>query len=172
MLVIGDSHVRRINEFMPLIDSKLRQGYVTVDLEFRGGSGLSFAEERLRRARGYDIVIIMVGGNDLDRGATHVCFEHAYAVFERLARQAGIRSVIITSLLPRQDPWFNTRARQHFRECWDRYYGRRDSIITFWQWDLRQPFRTIDGVHLERPAYRKAVKSLLAPILWVVNRHI
>ena len=48
--MIGDSHVRRINKFMPIIDSNLRQGYVTVDLEFRGGAGLSFAEERLRRA--------------------------------------------------------------------------------------------------------------------------
>ena len=51
-LVVGDSHVRRINEFMPLIDSNLRQGYVTVDLKFRGGAGLSFAEERIRRALG------------------------------------------------------------------------------------------------------------------------
>ena len=51
----------------------------------------------------------MVGGNNLDPDATHVCFEHAYATFEKLARQAGIsiRSVIISSLRPKLDPWFN-----------------------------------------------------------------
>ena len=121
-------------------------------------TGLSFTEEWLRASQGYCIVIIMMGGNDLNRGATHVCFRHAFTTIERQARQAGIRSVIITSLWPRQ-----VRASVHFRERSDRYYSPGDRVISFWQWDIRQLLTTTDGAHLEIPAYRKAIKYLLAP---------
>ena len=172
MLVIGDSHVRRIREYQHLITAKLRQGRVSIDWRFRGGAYLDFAEREVERAYGYDIIVMMVGGNDLDRGTPRASIEASYARMENLARIRGVKRLIVTSIWPRRDANFNAVARTHARVCSSLYQNLRRNLITFWEWDERQPFRTYDGVHLEHHGYEKAVKYLLAPILWVIKHHM
>ena len=82
MLVIGNSHVRRMSEFEYLIRAKLGQGRVTIDWRFRGRAHLDFAEREVERAVGYDIIVIMVGGNDIDSGTTRARMESSYARME------------------------------------------------------------------------------------------
>ena len=43
--------------------------------------------------------------------------------------------------------------------------------ITYWRWDRRQPWRTVDRVHLTYRGYSKAIKYLMAKILWM-DKHI
>ena len=69
VLVIGDSHVRRMMEFHHLLLEKLYQGQVDVEFRYRGGARLDFAEQEIKRAHNIYVVMIMVGGNDLDSGA-------------------------------------------------------------------------------------------------------
>ena len=90
---------------------------VRVEWLWRGGAGVSFAEEygTRYRARGHRIVILMVGGNDIDNGMS------PHQLADRMGRLAydyahlrgGPDCVIIPSLWPRQDGHYN-RQIMHF----------------------------------------------------------
>ena len=66
-----------------------------MDLRFKGWACLDFVERQLRWAGGFNIAVIMVGGNDLQNGAMPRYFENYCARIEALARQTGIRSIDI-----------------------------------------------------------------------------
>jgi hypothetical protein len=66
VLIVGDSHVRRMRAFRRHLDGHLR--LVSVEWLFRGGATVAFAEDNTQQARGHKIVILMIGGNDLDNG--------------------------------------------------------------------------------------------------------
>lgn len=170
VLVIGDSHVRRMAEFRHILQAKLHHNRIRVNFVHRGGAHLSFAESEVKKAYGYDIVLIMVGGNDLDRGATIPYFEASYRRIETAARERGITQIIITSVWPRHNGLFNHRATLLTQHLWTLF--QYNQLVTFWQWDYRQSFMTYDGVHLMLRGYRKAISYLLAPILWAVKHKI
>ena len=71
---------------MPLIEEKLVRTDVWVQLCQKGGAHLDQAEECMRHARGYDVVIIMVGGNYVHSGAGRLHFERSYGNIDRMAR--------------------------------------------------------------------------------------
>ena len=164
---MGDSHVRRIGAFTNLLHTKLSRGEVSVSFSHRGGAGLNFILNNIEQARGFDILIIMAGGNDLTRGAKIPYFKQTYDTIEEMARELGVKQVIITSFWPRRAPAYNHMAREHHEYFEDHF--RTNRLMTFWNWDRRQAFRTYDGVHLEQRGYQKAVRYLIAPILWSIK---
>ena len=170
VLIVGDSHVRRMAEHEALLRAKLNYGRLQMTYRYPGGARRDFAIEEMFYTCQFDVVVIMVGGNDLDSGAGPIHFQASYKQIEDQARRAGVKSLIITSIWPRHNPVFNRNARAHTTFFSNMYYDH--NLITFWQWDDRQPFRTYDGVHLQWSGYKKAMTYLLAPILWVVNNRI
>ena len=164
---MGNSHVRRIGAFGDLLHTKLNRGEVSVSFSHRGGAGLNFVINNLEQARGFDILVIMAGGNDLTRGAKIPYFQQTYDTIEETARELGVQQVIITSFWPRRAPSYNQMAREHHEYFEDHFIV--NGLMTFWSWDRRQSFRTFDGVHLEQKGYQKAIKYLIAPILWAIK---
>ena len=96
VLIISESHVRRTSEFEYLIRTKLGQGRITIDWRFRGGAHLDFAEREVERAVGYDMIVIMVGGNDIDSGTTRARMGSSYARIELIAKERRVKRLIIT----------------------------------------------------------------------------
>ena len=165
---MGDSHVRRIEEYRGLMDGKLNRGEIAVSFVYRGGAGLDFILCNMEQARGYDILIVMAGSNDLSRQAKRPYFEHCYRIIEERSRELGVRQTVITSFWPRKDVQYNRVAllhHQHMSVCL-----KDHPRMTYWSWDRRQPSRTYDSVHLHQHGYEKAVKYLIAPILWAAKR--
>lgn len=66
VLVIGDSHVRRMTPYHGRITQHLCG--ISVTFECTEGTGLHFAEEQVCEARGFDIKIMITGGNNIDNG--------------------------------------------------------------------------------------------------------
>ena len=66
---MGDSHVRRIAVHRNLLHEELNRGEVSVSFLHRGGAELQFVLQNMDQAIGFDIVIVMAGGNDLANGA-------------------------------------------------------------------------------------------------------
>ena len=146
-----------------IIESLLaRRDRINVTFRFRGGAKLDFVMHELQYARQFDVVIV-----DLSSGITLTQFEAAYRNIEHLARRARIQSVIITSIWPRSDCYFNMQARRHSQFFTNVLHHH--NLLTFWQWDRRQSYRTYDGVHLEQNGYKKAARYLLGPVLWAVK---
>ena len=157
MVVIGDSHVRRLMEFRYIIDHKLK--WTNVQFIHRGGAQLNFVEENLYRAYGCDILIVMAGGNELE----HASLGYYETVYERIvqnARENGIQAIVFPSLWPRAQSNYNRKALQ-VAERMDEKYWLHPYVIS-WMWDKRQPMRTIDGVHLHPSGYKKAMRYLIA----------
>ena len=98
VLVLGDSHLCGIIEFMPLMESKLYQQRINLHIKYKRGAYLNYAEEQIQHAHGVDIVVIMIGGNDLDSGAGPAYFEAYYHRIHNIARRLGIKSVVLTSI--------------------------------------------------------------------------
>ena len=143
---------------------------VSVDWFFRGGATVAFAEANTFQARGRKIVILMIGGNDLDNGMSPAQLaDRVGSVAWEFIRDSQVEAVAITAIWPRRDRVFNARARQYADIMDSRFSG--NSQVTFWRWDRRQPRFTIDGVHFTDHGYEVAMKYLTAVIVWVVHHH-
>lgn len=164
-MVIGDSHVRRLAEH----HNHIRERMAGIEIEFRGvgGTGTSFVLQNAHLACGFNIVIIMTGGNDLANGKS---IAHILGEYQRIADSylewRDVEAVLFTSIWPRQNRIFNRKAREILQEMDRRYY--RHPFITAWAWDRRQPFKTYDGVHLQGRGYQRAATYLVPAILWAV----
>ena len=111
----------------------------------------------------------MLGGNDIANGMSP---EELAARVRRVADQMvqeGPDCVIVPSIWPRQDGVFNDRIRRYADVMEGRYFG--DPLLTFWRWDNRQSWRTYDGIHLMQRGYIRAVKTLVAMIVWGINHN-
>ena len=156
-----------MNPFIDLLGDKLHRGQMEIEFFAKGGAKLHHVLQKLHEARGFDIMVLMVGGNDLSSGAGRHHFERYYSLIADRARSLGVQNIIITSIWPRADREFNDIAYLHNDYMMQKYLHH--PFITFWTWDRRQPFGTFDGVHLYERHYEKAITYLLAPINWVVN---
>ena len=78
VLVVGDSHVRRMAEHETLLRAKLNYGRLQMTCRYRGGARLDFAIEEMFYTRQFDVVVIMVGGHDLDLGTGPIHFQASY----------------------------------------------------------------------------------------------
>ena len=167
VLVLGDSHVRRLAEREYLINDHL-QG-VLLTWRFLPGGYIEFAEYNIRAAFCHQIVVLMLGGNDLDNG----CSE--YQLADRVIHVANsmilhsyyTEAVIITSLWPRSSQEYNRRARLYAALMERRLSA--DTQVVFWLWDRRQPWRNTDGTHFTQHGYDVAMRYLVAPIVWAIN---
>lgn len=146
---------------------------VSVTFECGGGTGIHFAEAQLWECRGYDIVMFITGGNNIDDGMSPLQLAdrlHHLANDMLSIGPGSPQCVVITSLWPRADRRYNTRAREFAEIMEARLFV--DPQVTFWLWDRRMPFRTYDGVHLYRYGYRRASIYLAAAIVWVINHNL
>ena len=168
VLIVGDSHVRRMRAFRRHLDGHLR--LVSVEWLFRGGATVAFAEDNTQQARGHKIVVLMIGGNDLDNGMSpHQLADRVGYLAFRYIRCAHVDAVAVTSIWPRRDRTFNARAREYAEIMESRFHG--DPQVTFWLWDRRQPMRSEDGVHFTRHGYEVAMTYLMAIIVWVIHHN-
>ena len=166
-MVFGDSHLRRMGEFQDILDRKIHHTGATVEFKYRGGARLSFAEKNLHLARGFDLLIIMIGGNDLSLGARQEYFEVCHNRIRDQAKELNIGALIFMSIWPRQNLGYNVALRlldEKLSADSHRSYG------SYWRWDRRLPLATYDTVHLYKKGYKKAITYLAAPILWWLRR--
>lgn len=159
--------MRRLAEFRHLTQARLE----TVNLTYIGigGTGLQYVINNAELAHGYDIVILMTGGNDLDNGASETQLITDYSFAASLLMAEGVQQILITAIWPRQNAQFNSAARDLAEKLEARYYGH--PIITFWLSERRQSFFTIDGVHLSSEGYQSASRYLASAIIWVLRHY-
>lgn len=167
MLVIGDSHVRRLEEFRGRADRSLRQ--VSLEFVYRGGAHIRFAEERRHLASRRDVVVLCIGGNDLSdsRVTPTQVADRLYALAERLIDHCEVQCVVVMALWPRSSGPYNRRVAEVNGDLERRM--RLHPAMALWQWNTRLRLRNYDGVHLERQNYDRAVRSLVAAIVWAIN---
>lgn len=167
-MVMGDSQARRTSAHRKWMEEKL--GQVRLDWECRGGAVIDTIYDRRALARGYDIVLLMVGGNDLANGADVRTVCHGLSdLADRILAQ-GVGTVVITALWPRRNRRYNHRARLITERLGRRYEGDRQ--VVFWRTDKRLPRRLVDGVHLYPGGYFKAARYLLSAILWTIRHRV
>jgi hypothetical protein len=161
--------VRRLFAFRQEVAGHLRSA--RIEWLYRGGASIAFAEENVHRAASHRVIVVMLGGNDIDNGMSPLQLaDRAGLLAHELLRQGSdVDAVVITSLWPRQDRHFNARAREYAGIMERRFFG--DPQITFWLWDRRQPWRTVDGVHLLRHGYQVAVTYLVAAVVWAIHHN-
>jgi len=102
----------------------------------------SYLSLNMDQAQGFDVLVVVAGGNDLDNGAKRPYFDTTYDQIDQEARFYGVRKVIITSLWPRWYGRYNRSARRHEEYMEAKFRGHRR--IIFWTWDERQSFCTYD----------------------------
>ena len=167
MLVIGDSHARRLQEVSHLLEPHLQD--VRVEWLHRGGAGISLAEQNISRVSHYSLVILMLGGNDLANGMT------TQELADRVNRvatemlQKGPDCIIVPSIWPRWDDAFNVRVRKYADFMDNRHM--RDPGLVFWRYDNRQSWRTYDGIHLLPKGYERATRTLVSMIVWTIHHN-
>lgn len=168
MLVLGDSHVRRLFAERAALDRHLNA--VQFEWLFRGGSGVEFVENNSHRAAGHRVVVLMAGGNSLSDGMSpRQLADRMDEAAHRYLDHRDVDCVIITSLWPRVSRRFNAWARQYAAIMERRFMY--DPQVTFWLWDRRQPWRTSDGVHLTSRGYRRAITYLVAAVVWAIHHN-
>ena len=69
----------------------------------------------------------------------------------------------IASIWPKLDTRFNKKIKELEEIMYEKLYDNPQ--ITYWRWDRRQPWRTVDRVHLTYHGYAKAIKYLMFMIL-------
>jgi hypothetical protein len=154
-------------EHRDIITQKIKD--VQVDFVSRGGATLGFVEGSMHRTQGYDVLVVMAGGNELHKAEPG----YYYAAHDRImdsAKRLGIRSVIFPAIWPRSDRVFNERARRLSLLMEQRYW--RDPYAVHWIWDRRQSMRNYDRVHLENKGYKKAMNYFISMILWTIKHKL
>ena len=107
---MGDSCVPRLAAHRSQICRRVE----SIQLSFlhREGVGIQYGIDRTEEAQSRDIVIIMLGGNDLANGMS---ISTVIRQLEDLANgllRHGAQHVVITAIWTRQNRLFNDRARQ------------------------------------------------------------
>lgn len=143
---------------------------VTVHWSWRGGAGIEWAEEQVGRTGSYNLVVLMIGGNDLENWCS------PYQLADRMEHLAnrmiatGTQAVAITSLWPRSNTRYNLDARLYAGMMERRLQG--NPVTTFWLWDRRQAWRNYDGVHFLYHGYRLAMRYLISLVVWIIHHNL
>ena len=162
--MIGDSHVRRITE-VPNYRQYFSLRDATIEFKHQGGAGVKFLwdipEER------YDIIVFCLGSNNLDSGMQPAeLFKRLMFHADRYRTLKLCDYVVIMGLWPRANRAFNAKMT-----VFNQFSTRKPGIF-FWKWSkslnvIVKP----DRVHLVAHSYRRVIKYLCSPILYVM-RHI
>ena len=163
VLVVGDSHVRRMAEvaypFMPDC-----MAGVTVSFHHKGGAGVQFCWNIPADTK-YDIIVLCIGSNNIANGM------EPSDLFSRLNFHAGrcmdsglCTEVIIMGLWPRANRQYNAKMRVF------NSFKSTDARIFFWKWSSHFRYRILpDRTHLRPHCYKRALKYLASPILHVIK---
>ena len=155
-----------MQEFKHQMDRKL--GWeLEVTVLCQGGTGLEYVRQNINMATGFDMLVVMTGGNDVANGKDETFLEYQYGEIAMRAHYIGVQEVVFTSIWPRKDRGFNDYIKELNSSKLKKYAVEYGAI--FWLWDKRQPFFTEDGVHLSRRGYQRAVEYLTSAILWTKN---
>jgi lysophospholipase L1-like esterase len=111
----------------------LRKKLSGVSLRFakRRGAGIRWGEMNAHSATDVDVVILMLGGNDIDSGmsATQLADRIGH-LGRQMVDQYRAQTVVITSQWPRSIPQYNLKAREFASIMEQRHLG--DEALTFW----------------------------------------
>ena len=165
---MGDSHVGRMYPYRAWLEEHLRE--VQVNWSWQGGAGIHWAEQQVGCTGSYDMVVLMIGGNDLDNGCSVGQLANRVEHLANDIIRAGVQAVVITSLWPRSNTAYNTNAREYASVMERHLQG--NPLVTFWLWDRRQAWRNYDGVHFLYHGYRQAMRYLISGIIWMVHHNI
>lgn len=155
-------------EFKDIFDWKLRDGSIELNFLYKGGAHLHDVEEKFDDLPVADLLVLMVGGNDVADGATDSYVEASYERVLRRALDRGFKAVTMTSLWPRFNGRYNEKIFRLNSTLFEKY--DKCSNARYWLWDERQPFKTTeDRVHLEKKGYRKAAFYLIGAIVCSIN---
>ena len=160
-MLIGDSHVRRL-QLVGVMDFFRRRGWVLTCIA-RGGANVHFLNQSIPRA---DMAVIMIGSNDIDNGSSaHDLMCKIYHNAMKYIELGLVKHVIVMGLWPRNSYVFN-RYATYFNALGHALRG--DRHVTFWQWSRKLTIRlSYDGVHGLPVVYMRAIRYVLAPVLWV-----
>lgn len=157
-LVIGDSHIRRISDIW--VD-KLQ--HTTVHWRYKGGADISWLRNNLDGCEDFDIVIICIGGNDLDNGTKPDAVASQLMDIATLCAKRGVKKTIVTSIWPRDKPYFLDNVMLANTDL-DEGLNNDDKRTVFWKQERRMRFEFYDGIHLRH--YKGARRYLVSCIMW------
>ena len=159
--VIGDSHARRIRD-QSGVYFKCRD----VDISFRckGGARTPFLKIPFDQSS-FDLIIFVIGSNDLADGKDIlVLYNELIGYAQNYIDGSFCSRVVIMTLLPRADPWYQERMKQFNAMLTS---NTKDSIVGwYWSKKLKGYLSLTDGVHLIERGYQKAVLYLGSPIFY------
>ena len=164
VLVVGDSHVRRMAEVSePALTNMLRE--VTVTFLHKGGEGVRFLWQ-LPTDEHFDIVVFAVGSNNLANGMTpEELFKRLNFHAKRILDAGLCRKVVMMGMWPRADSKFNKAMR-----VFNKFKSTDRERVVFWRWSHHLRYRILpDRTHLQKRCYRRAVKYLCSPFLYVIK---
>ena len=172
--VIGDSHVARLRDTPIAIDTEM---YFWVQ---RGGRWTHLRDTLQRiaadsnRDRLRDVIVIFIGGNDLDTQEVNV--SNLAALYGDLLNRAESISgaVMFMAAWPRPgsrysvEYWTNVEYFEHLLK------GRIGQKCQLWRWDrtltFTERFFSHDGIHCHVRRYKKVVRYLMSAILAAMKR--
>ena len=103
---MGDSHVKRLYEHRRTCS---RLNRISMDWRGRGGAGIRFVEENIEQTSKAKMVILMIGGNDIDNGMPVLKLVDRLEKVAKAILREGLEVVGIASIWPRQDTRFNKK---------------------------------------------------------------
>lgn len=134
-----------------------------------GGATTASLLRRTHVAETFDMVVLMVGGNEIANGMTATSLIRDYEHLASALFNLGVKEVAITSIWPRANRMFNRTATRVAEQMMSKYDRLRTTGLVFWAWDRRQPMRTCDGVHLTRHGYMRAVRTVMSLCCWLLR---
>ena len=91
------------------------------------------------------LILSLSRGNNIDSGTTRARMESSYDRMEGMAEERRVKRLTITSIWPRSCHHFNAMARSHLRFYSSLFDELCRTMTAFWEWNWRQPLRTIEG---------------------------
>ena len=160
MLVIGDSHARRLRD---QVGNYFSCREVNVTFRCQGGARTNYLKIPADQ-KCFDIIIFVIGSNDLADGRTpYSIFKDVTNYAQEYVKGGFAPRVVIMTLLPRNDTFYMARLNQFNHML----ITNSNNTVVGWEWSKKLKFHIrFDGVHLTDSAYKKAVKYLGSPVFY------
>lgn len=190
-LIVGDSFIWRFLKYVDeesgkdvlgKIDRLLNLYREDVNIEFKGKSGGCFEDlraitlENLVKEK-YDVLILMVGGNDIDGNKRNpdMLSNEVSEFTENLIEAELIKYAVITQIIPRDNP--RHMSKEVYRAKADKYNLNMERVaslhtrILYWR-HIRLGQRRIlsdDGIHLNQTGNYMLYHSLKKALAHVIG---
>jgi len=169
VLVVGDSHVRRLRSSASGFISRVVGPSVLVRYMSRGGSGAFFVNCSVSSMMGYDLIIVFTGGNDIRPGvSSDVVGGSIIALLDRLTAVVCPRVVFLPiwprhSCLPQFGSGFVAEYEHHRLAVNAMVSQERPQFYIEWDHRCRvhSYLRQGDSIHLSDAGYRRAARHVV-----------